>query len=364
MFIAEIPPYYHPLQPAIHPMADKIDERAISWMRTFNLGLNAKERDRMTHCRIGQLVSRMVPSGQLEPMQVFADFLMWVFTFDDEYCDEGPLGSRPGELADAVSGMLRAFDSPGCPIVSPADRYSHALRDLRRRLDLCAAPSQIEHLSRTLTGYLLSEVRKAGYVATSRPPKSLDSYIPMRMQNGGALAIIAFPAIAEGYDFPLSLLQSDRVRAITEMCVTISNYDADIFSYSKERARSGDGFNIIDVICREYECEEKAAFAAAKSMRDRIMTLFLRILEHGPSQESPELSRYMAGLNRYMRGVIDWHFETERYMYLDGIQADSKIVQPAGWDDALDDPSHEPLPFSSVSWWWRYDPCECRRVTT
>ncbi|WP_159395869.1 terpene synthase family protein [Streptomyces sp. 3211] len=345
-------------------MAFEIDERTVSWMHSFSLGGNGKERERMAHCRIGQLVSRMVPDGHPGGLQIFADFLTWIFTFDDEYCDEGPLGSRPGELADAVSPMLRAFESPESPIEDSADRYSHALRDLRRRLDVYATSAQIEYLSGALGGYLLSEVRKAGYVAAGRQPRSLDSYIPMRMQNGGALAIIAFPPIVRGYEVPLSLLQTNRVRAITEMCVTISNYDADIFSYAKERVRSGDGFNIIDVICREYGCNEEEAFVLAKNMRDRIMGLFLRISDCLPLQGIRNLDRYAAGLNRYMRGVIDWHFETDRYIYLDGIKGSKKIVQPVGWDDSLDGLPHDPLPVCSISWWWSYDPSGCTRATT
>ncbi|WP_159395852.1 terpene synthase family protein [Streptomyces sp. 3211] len=356
MFISENSTCYHPLEPAIHPMAAEIDERAVSWMHSFGLGANNEARERMVHYRVGQLASRIVPDGHHEGLQIFADFLTWIFALDDEYCDEGMLGSKPGELADAVSRMLCAFESPESLIEDPADRYSHALRDLRLRLETCATSSQIGYLSGTLGGYLLSEVRKAGYVSAGRHPRSLDSYVPMLMQNGGTLAMIAFPPIVQGYEVPLSLLQSHPARAVTEMCATIANCDSDILSYSKGWIRSGHGFNTIDVICREYHCSEQAAFIAVKGMRDQIMELFLRMFQHLSSHGVPNLDRYMAGLHRYMRGVIDWHSETDRYVHSGRVKEDCEISEKSEWGDPVSVLQCDPLLTQATAWWWRYDP--------
>jgi hypothetical protein len=163
-----------------------------------------------------------------------ADFNIWAFAFDDEYCDEGPLRERPGELADAVARMQRCADVPE-HTVYPDDRYGASLRDvraceslpfyrsghesnqglttpgnaknrknshsLRSRIAQSATPLEADRFSDLMRGYFAAEVRKAGFVARGQRP-ALDDYALVRLYSGGSMVFAEMVAVCNGCPHP------------------------------------------------------------------------------------------------------------------------------------------------------------------
>ncbi|MGW1373150.1 terpene synthase family protein [Streptomyces sp. NPDC002446] len=347
-----LPAFYCPFPPAAHPLSAQADARSVAWMHEYQLCANDDERARMAQTGCGHLAGRMTPTGRADLLQIFSDYTLWAFAFDDEYCDEGPLGERPGELADAVVRMLRCAEVPEEPVYGD-DRYGMSLRDVRMRLDLAASPLHGGRFVDAMRGYLLTEVRKAGFVARGQRP-GLDDYTLVRLYSGGSMVFTELVAVVNGCPPPPHLVEDRRVRAITEVAATLVDWETDVFSYAKERARTGDGFNLIDAIRQEYGCAEDAAFDRAMTMWDRIMTLFMR-LRSRLTAELPELTPYVEGLAQYIRGVLDWSLETDRYVYVDG-RGGHRANRPGGWRDTPRDDSPAPLPLPSIAWWWQHAP--------
>ncbi|MEU9116244.1 prenyltransferase/squalene oxidase repeat-containing protein [Streptomyces sp. NPDC048483] len=350
--VRQLPAFYCPFPPALHPLAAAADARSLAWMHEHQLCTDDGERTRMAQTGCGQLAGRMSPSARADLLQIFSDYTLWAFAFDDEYCDEGPLGERPGELADAAVRILRCAEVPETPVYAD-DRYGIALRDLRSRLDAASSPVHGARFVEAMRGYLLTEVRKAGFVARGQRP-GLDDYTLVRLYSGGSIVFAELVAVCNGCPPPPHLADDRRVRAITEVAATLVDWETDVISHGKETERTGDGFNLIDAVRQEFGCGEDEAVERAITMWDRIMTLFLR-LRARLTAELPELTAYVAGLAQYIRGVLDWSLGTDRYVYLDG-RGGRRAFRPGGWRDTPRDNSPEPLPIPSVAWWWQHDP--------
>ncbi|WP_390348239.1 hypothetical protein ACFJIS_11880 [Variovorax boronicumulans] len=240
-------PYFEcPIPSAIHPGAAHADAQSVAWMRRFSLCLNDTERDRMARSGCGELAARIVPDATPQTLQILSDFFIWNVSFDDEYCDEGPLSRQPGRLAGVLAMIHRAIETPE-DSAQVDDRYAAAMCDIRRRLDAHATADQMAQWLAAMRGWFFAEVWKAGNVASGHVP-SLNQYGLLRLYSGGGLAFPTLAAIAEGYAVPTDLLEDRRVRALAEMALTLATWSADIVSYEKEVAREQGGHNLISVI--------------------------------------------------------------------------------------------------------------------
>jgi len=329
----------------MHPGGGHADAASVGWMRRFALCGNEAERDRLSQTGCGKLVARIVPHASQQTLQILSDFFVWNVAFDDEYCDEGPLSRRPGDLARVLSLIQRSIEIPELAL-NTQDRYAAALHDIRQRLDAHATAAQMSQWVAAMRGWFLAEVWKAGNVAAQRMP-TLDEYVTLRLYSGGGLVFPVLATIAEGYAVPADVLEARRVRALTEMAASLATWAADIASYEKEIAREEGGHNLISVIQHERRCGPAGAGALAASMYRQVMQLFLRSREALAPDGSPALRRYLDSLGHYLRAAFDWCHASERY------------PQAGGPEATLTAAAEAPLQASSiasVAWWWMHDP--------
>lgn len=345
-----IPPIYCPLPLARHPALDKVEAGCIDYMRKWRLFWTDAQLQRLIATRCGEVVAMLYPFGGQTLLQVAADYMLWAFAYDDEYCDEGPASRDPAALIAGSSRMQRAMESAEV-LFDPEDRYGMALRDLRLRVAEHGRPMHAERFVMMQRSYFMAEMWKA--VA---PKPMLNDYAIKRLYGGGGMSFTVFCYIVPQLDISEEELFSRPVIALTEMADTFTTWDNDIISYPKERARSQDKqHNLISVLCREYRCSDEESVVIAVRMRDRVQGLFSRLRDHLMQHGSPALRRYADYLGYYAKGSLDWHRSNPRYLYTNGISGELCMVGAEPADAPLDD-SHDPLPISAIAWWWQYDP--------
>ncbi|MDC0768705.1 terpene synthase family protein [Streptomyces sp. HD] len=345
--LLQIPAYYCPIAPLIHPQAAEIDACSVEFLARFNLCKEQKQRDRL-EAGMGGVAGLIIPRGDQAAVQVASDLAVWVFAFDD-ICDESPLGSRPGELIEVMARLQRVIETPESPARN--DPFAEALRDIRLRLGAVATPVQVGRWVEAMRGYFFVETYRAGNIARQLTP-NLSDYAFISLHAGGTRAVVMLPHIAEGIDLPSAVWEDRRIRALTEMATSLGVWDTDIFSYAKESHRSSDGHNLIDVVRNTYGYPSDRALRAAVGMRDRVMCRFLRLREEVMAEGDPSTGRYLQSLGHYIRGLLDWCLNTDRYVYLDGLSGGSRAFCSTGWRDTPSDDSPEPLPIPSIAWWW------------
>lgn len=345
-----------PIQSAIHPGADHANAQAVLWMEAFFLCSNETERVRLAHSGCGRLAGHIVPEATIESLQIVADFFTWNVAFDDEYCDEGPLGKRPGDLAAVLSMLLRTLETPETPIFG-SDRYATAMRDIRCRLDQIAEPWQTRLWVESMRGWFLAETWKSGNVAAKRMP-SLNEYATLRLYSGGALVFPVLALIVENQTVSCAELEQRPVRALTEMAATLCTWVADIVSYEKEMQREIGGHNLINVIEHEQQCSVVQAISYAVALYDEIMRLFLCLKTHLEQQASAGLQQYLTSLAHLVRSSVDWCHASERYnasLSWEVSTTGSELQQEATAEGSC---AKSMIP--SIAWWWEYNPAPAR----
>lgn len=337
-----VPHFYCPVPYAIHPAHRRLDARSIDWLTHFQLYEDDGQRQRLSGSLPGLLAALSTPEAREEPLQVVSDFLMWLYAFDDEYCEEGSLARRPAELAAALRWLLRVAEAPdgGVP---HGDRYAAALLDLRLRLAGHATSSQLGRWLDALRAYFSDQVWCAELRVRHDVP-DLENYVLLRLFNGSMGVTTVLPEVAGGYELSPCEIESPAVRALREMTCALVGWDNDIISYRKERERVHDGQNLLDVLMAERGYDLAAALTDAVAMRDRTMCRFLELRDTVRARASAALVRYLADLSWWVRANIEWGMRCRRYVEP---EADRAIT----YAEAAT--ATGPLPMAALRWWWQ-----------
>ena len=283
----------------------------MAWVRRFGLATDEAEADRLAATNAGELGARVTADAlDVEHAQFAVDSLLWLFAFDDAFCDEGLHSHDPGAMVALATDLLRTAET-----ARPRSDLPHmtALADLRRRIDAgLGSPVQASRWVHALHSYLLYQVWEAAHRSARTIPE-LDQYLIARIYNGAMPVCIASLEISGGYEAPGHQIQTPAVRALGEMCCAMVSYDNDIISHWKESLRSGDGINLIDILARHHELTLDQAQTEAVALRDRVLGQYLRLREQTQSRVTEDTRRYIRGLDAWIRGNIDWGMNSHRY---------------------------------------------------
>lgn len=331
--------FYCPVPYAIHPAHRRLDARSIDWLVHFQLYEDDLQRQRLCCCMPGLLAALSTPEAQEEPLQVVSDFLMWLYAFDDEYCEEGPFARQPAELAAVLRWLLRVAEAPESG-ARRGDRYAAALLDLRLRLAAHATPGQLARWLDALRAYFADQVWCAELRVRHQIP-NLEDYVMLRLFSGSMGVTTVLPEIAGGYELSPHEIGSPAVRALREMTCAVVGWDNDIISHRKERERVGDGQNLLDVLMSANGYDLTAALTEAIAMRDRTMCRFLELRDDVRRGAGAGLDRYLADLSWWVRANIEWGLQCHRYV---DTVLDIDYAQTAT--------ATGPLPMAAVRWWW------------
>ncbi|MFJ4849242.1 MULTISPECIES: selina-4(15),7(11)-diene synthase [unclassified Streptomyces] len=339
-----VPPIYSPLGPAIHPRHAAIDARAAAWAEQFRIGSD-ELRGRLVKHDIGTFAARILPEGREEVVAIAADFIIWLFGVDDGYCEEGELGTRPGELMGALSRLLRIAQNPEVPMLAD-DPLAQGLRDLRYRMDLYGTPGQVARWIDALREYFSSVVWEASFRSDGTVPE-LNDYTLMRIYDGATSVMMPLLEMGQGYELQPHERDLTAVRAAAEMAYFIICWDNDIFSHHKEARAGGFYLNAVRVLEVEHDIPRHQALKAAIAQRDRVMNLFLRTAEYLQTYGSPQLRQFLDSLGHFIRGAQDWGVSSIRYT-----TPDDPANLPSTFRDTPSDDSPEALDIPAIAWWW------------
>lgn len=332
-----------PMRPAIHPAWRSWEHGTLMWTERFGLEGEQRERGRLRSIAAGELAGRTLPDVAEPPGALFsACSLMWLFAFDDAYCDEGRYSHDPGEMALLVAEMNRIAETGRTTSSSPCAR---GLADLRRQLDAIAAPPAIARWVQSMKAYLGYQIWEAAHRRRRSMP-SIDQYAVARIRNGSMEVCAMTLGIAAGYHVPEAEMDSGNLRALTEMTCCLVGLDNDIASYHKEHSRGSDTLNLVDVIAHERGSKPDEALPEALEFRDAVLELYLRLSERVLPTVSAPTRRYIGGLSAWIRGNLDWSTHTARYRR-DGqptIMLSEIPCAPA--------PRRNFTPPAGIAWWW------------
>lgn len=338
--LGELPGFYCPIEPAIHPDVASIEEKAYEWLA---------ERDhfgsdpaRVRRSRSAEFCARMTPHGLRDRLQIAVEWAYWGFAFDDAYCDSPPWNTRTAAFARLAGRLLRMLESPGSEVPEPHD-YLRPLADLAERFARVGTPVQYRRWVLAQRAWLSGVLWQIGNQADAIMP-SLDDYLAMRINSAAGEPVTAMIELVTGPEIPADELESPAVRACAEMARMLASLDNDIQSYAKDIQYDEADQNIVNVLVNQRRCLREDALHDATAIRDRIMCRFLDLREKTAPRRSGPTRRYLSDLGHVVRGNLDWGFRTPRYQVLGSTPGER-------WADGPSDDSADP-PASTIAWWW------------
>ncbi|WDO11315.1 hypothetical protein ME763_36890 (plasmid) [Streptomyces murinus] len=345
-----IPPFYCPLEPAVHDHVDEIDPPVVDWLVSTGVREYGSWLQKVNATRFACLCFPFTTNPRAEAI---SRLLYLLGAWDDDLEDD-PHRREPAALAQEVSGLIRAFELPGSAHSSPRP-YERAMASLRRGL----AP----HMTTTQYAWFLEELRRFFFAVlakniTDAREELLDlgQYLTLRMADVAGLWMSALVPIAGGYELPTAWAHEPHVRALCETSSTLLALDNDVLSYDREALQGNFLQHIYPVLMARDALTLPEAVRATRRIRDRIMTVHLQIRQQVlSSAPSAEVARFAATVGYIVRGNITWSATTHRFTHPQhpGTKQEIDLGDHAlTWADKPYDASTAPLDIPAVIPWW------------
>ncbi|MET9648208.1 hypothetical protein ACFZB6_09640 [Streptomyces syringium] len=347
-----LPPFYCPIDAAIHPRADQLEERAIAWLDAMGIFRDGTERAWSIATHSTDFSCRMIPYGKDEPLLLFIEWNHWAFALDDFWHDTGSADIRTSRIVDLNARISRCLEAPGSAMLGSTP-FAAALEDLASRTRALATPVQLRRVAEGMRDWLFGAAWQVSNVERGIMP-TLSDYVALRPSINGTRFSLAWSEIASGIEIPDGELYSAPVQALTDAAGFIVSCDNDLFSYAKEDNQETTDQNIVNVLAHQDGSPPDKALGEALAIRDRAMTLFLDLRDQIARDADPELRRYLEALGHYIAGCIRWMNAAPRYA---SPRNRHELPVPGAtygitWRDTPSDPGTGPLPIASAAWWW------------
>lgn len=306
----ELPKLYCPFPSAVNQHAEAVNEHTLAWVKAFNLAPDEDEFDHLKKSKFGCLAARAYPNAPLEELKIVSDWNTWLFIRDDQ-CDESGLGKNPLLLSKMHADLLEILK--GCRPEQSDSALAHALYDIRGRLLQKAKPAWMCRFIGSVIEYFESSVWEARNRADGLVPDTA-TYILMRPYTGGLYTDIELIDVTENIYLPLHVRKNEVLQRLTLMANNVVCWSNDIISFAKE-SRHQDVHNLVAIL-RPTQPSLRKALDLTAELTNAQINAFIELQMQLPSY-TPEIDadvqRFVAVLRSWMRGNLDWAYDSGRY---------------------------------------------------
>jgi hypothetical protein len=352
----QLPPFYCPIEPAIHPEADLIEEQVTAWLDRCGIYASEVERAWLLAINGAELMARVYPNGMAERVALSAEWYLWALgALDDAQLESAPASPTTDRAVELLCRLLRYMETPvPGPAVGQLGNLLRPLGQIMTALRKYATPVQVQRFVDAHRHWMMGTLWQMSNAA-HHVVLDMDSYAIQRHASAGVLMFMSWSEITAGDEIPGSEMHDPAVRAMIESAILIIGWDNDVLSYRKETIRDHDSTqNVVTVAARQYRCSTEQAFAEAIAIRNRVMVLFLRLAETIKPRASSAMRAYIDDLGHLIRGNFDWSSASPRYTCLTSQSAFPTPGEPMTIT-FTGEPPHcggSPSAIPSIAWWW------------
>lgn len=306
-----LPSLYCPFPSRLNTLVEIAEQHTIEWVQRFELVTDDTALERFKAAKFAWLAARAYPTAPLEALLLVADWNVWLFIHDDQ-CDEAGIGKQPAQLAHLYKRLRDIL----CGALPPATDTAlvYGLYDLWQRMQQLSSAQWCKRFFCSVDNYFDSciweaENRTAGHIP------DIATYIRMRPFAGALNTDVDLIEPCEHIYLPSAVYEHQVVRYLTLACNNIVCWSNDIISLEKEQ-KSGDMHNLVIVVQHERGCSWQEAVDCVAEMHNAEVQKFVQVAQQLPpfgADIDAELARYIAILCAWMRGNLDWAFDTGRY---------------------------------------------------
>jgi hypothetical protein len=309
----QIPELYCPIEPELSPHVEAVQRLINQWMQARNYIRTEASCKRFKAAQFALLTGRVHPDASFDSVLLVASYMSWLFMLDD-LCDEAALGREPDLLRVQLYDLVDRMKHPR-PLRGNERPVVTGLAELWECLSLRAAPGWAERFIQGFEGYVRACLWEAVNRVGNRVP-SLAEYVEYRRHTSAVYVFFALIELVEQVSLPADVrkhLRALEIRANDGVC-----WVNDMSSLDKE-LRAGDVHNLVIVLQHEYGLSIQAAMEQAARLFNTRMREYVELEQRLPSFGAAideQVQRYLKGLRCWVRGNMDWSFETGRYGYV------------------------------------------------
>jgi 5-epi-alpha-selinene synthase len=299
-----------PFPSVINGWVHDVHDQTLAWVEHHEL-VAPDRLGRFEACQFAWLAARAYPTAPREELAIVANWNVWLFIHDDQN-DEAGFGRNPGKLTE-LHRRMREILAGSAPRAGDS-AFAHALRDLIDRMFERASETWRERFIRSIDEYFEACVWEANNRLKGLVP-SVASYVDKRPLTGALNTDIELIELCEQIYLPSEVRAHPDVRRLTLMSNNVVCWSNDIISLKKEH-RHGDVHNLVIAIKAECGLDWQGAVNLAGEWHNAEVRRFLELEAKLPSFEpdlDAELERYLRVLKAWMRGNLDWAYQTGRY---------------------------------------------------
>lgn len=313
-----IPPLHCPIPPLVSNHVEEVDERTIEWACAHGLVSDDREKHKLREGKFGWFGARVHPHDSFDELSLVTDWLTWLFYHDDIWCDDVAT-KRRGDLRRFIAAHQRFIDILNGMTVR-TERYGpleSSLADIQRRLLERTSIDGSQLFIRSVKDYFEGNLWEVSNHTQGIIP-DMTTYLKMRPFAGGVNTCLEIGCIVTQIRLTPDVREHLYVRQLTLLANNCATWINDLFSLSKE-IREGNMSNLVVTVRNERQSSLQAAINTVAEMCNAEIRAFGTLLSRFSDTPSlrfhrgTHLQRYIALLERWIRGNLDWSIETKRY---------------------------------------------------
>ncbi|MGW0367096.1 terpene synthase family protein [Streptomyces sp. NPDC002990] len=349
-----LPAFYCPLdRDLVHPAAKELEARAVEWLDAFGLYPDPVERAWGLATHSAEFSCRIIPEGEAGPLLLFTEWNYWANAVDD-WQDSGAGEVRTAAIAEHGVRLLRTIENPGAAVL-PDGPMTRALADLVSRTHAVLTPFELRRFIEGTRDWLLGAAWQAARAECGSMP-GLNDFAAMGPLANGTRFSLTWSDVTRGIRLPADVLYAPALQALTDAAGFVVSADNDLFSYDKDDHVEPREVNLVNVIAHQENCPPAEAVPLAVALRDRVMTLFIRLREQLAAGADEPLARHLEAMGHYVAGCIAWQSRAPRYA--SPRNRYELPVPDAGFDirytDVPSDAAARPPELPALAGWWRH----------
>jgi terpene synthase-like protein len=305
-----IPQFFCPIDPAINPYKDKLHDRSLRWACDAGVVRTDTEAyDYLKATRLSDLTAYTMPFVSPADIELAAAWYIWLFIYDDhvdadkQKCPVDKLQSINAQLFPVLDGHR----------TKPTEPLARGLLDICQRINI-----RSNAWRRRFTDSVKTIIQSMMWERSMRMEgifPDLATYLKMRLFTGAVDSCYIMAALTGNIAPDASFWQHVYIRTLNNIANYYVCWVNDVLWVKKE-IREDSSSNLVLVLQNEYGISLQEAVNHGVDIANKEMEAFLRLKGMLPSFgpiEDEYVQRYIAALQYWMRGHLDWAKTSRRY---------------------------------------------------
>ncbi|THH10890.1 hypothetical protein EW145_g1025 [Phellinidium pouzarii] len=318
-----------PFPISLHPQYKKVSLESNAWIGTYDV-LRSDTYSFFTRIDTPLLGSYVYPYATYDKLRIVGDLINMTFAMDAISDEQDGVAARSTmDLHVKVLLSGRSDDSA----------MTQMTLSFRERAMEQFGPNSLRRFLTNYKNYCEAVGTEAAYRDRGMI-LSLEEYRIFRRENGGVKPFFDLIEPCSGIDLPDMVFEDPTFKRIYNAALDMILWPNDIYSYQKEQTEPGcASSNYITVVMKEKGLTIQQAFDYAGAEFQSLVSQFIKDKLALPSfgaAVDADLKYYIAGLESWVSGHLQFSFETQRYFGEDREEVKKTlIVKLLKQDDAF-----------------------------